>query len=34
MEIGQIQSFLAVAECLNFSKAAEKVFLSQPAVSQ
>ena len=33
MEFIQIQSFLAVAELLNFSQAAKKVFLSQPAVS-
>lgn len=33
MEFIQLQSFLAVAELLNFSHAAKKVFLSQPAVS-
>lgn len=33
MKFVQMQSFLAVAEHLNFSKAAEQVFLSQPAVS-
>ena len=33
MEFIQIQSFLAVAELLNFSQAAKRVYLSQPAVS-
>jgi DNA-binding transcriptional LysR family regulator len=33
MEIKQLRCFLAVAECLHFGHAAEKVFLSQPALS-
>lgn len=33
MEIGQIQSFLAVVETGTIGGAAKRVFLSQPAVS-
>ena len=34
MTISQINCFLAVAECGSFSRAAEKLFTSQPAVSK
>ena len=33
MELSHLRVFLEVAKCLNFSKAAEKIHLSQPAVS-
>ena len=33
MELSHLRVFLEVARCLNFSKAAEKIHLSQPAVS-
>lgn len=33
MEIKQLQYFIAVAEHLNFSRAAEKLYVSQPALS-
>ena len=33
MEFVQLRSFVAVAELLHFSKAAERVHLSQPALS-
>ena len=34
MELKQIQCFLMVAEYLNFSTAAEQMFLSQPSLSR
>ena len=34
MTLSQISCFLAVAECGSFSRAAEKLFISQPAVSK
>ncbi len=34
MDIASLQSFLAVAETASFSRAAERVFLTQPAVSK
>ncbi len=34
MELAQIRTFLAVAECGSFSRAAERLFLTQPAVSK
>ena len=34
MELHQLKTFYYVANCLNFSKAAEKLSLSQPAVSR
>lgn len=33
MEFKQLQSFVAVVECRSFTKAAEKLFLSQPSIS-
>ena len=33
MELSHLRVFLEVAQCLNFSKAAERIHLSQPAVS-
>ena len=33
MEFKQLQSFAAVAECRNFTRAAERLFVSQPTVS-
>ncbi|MBQ2059587.1 MAG: LysR family transcriptional regulator, partial [Firmicutes bacterium] len=33
MEIKQLQSFVAVVEYGNFTKAAEKTFTSQPTIS-
>ena len=33
MELSHLRVFLEVAKCLNFSKAADKIHLSQPAVS-
>ena len=33
MNTTQLECFLAVADCLNFSKAAERLRLTQPAVS-
>ena len=34
MEIRQLRSFLAVADTLNFSRAAQSLFLSQSALSR
>lgn len=34
MTFRQIEYFMAIAECKNFSSAAKKVFVSQPAISQ
>lgn len=34
MLLKQIQYFLAVAECRHFTRAAERLFLSQSALSQ
>ena len=34
MTMEQIRTFLAVADCLNFTKAAERLYLSQPTVSR
>ncbi len=34
MTTEQIKAFLAVAECLNFTKAAEMLYLSQPTISR
>ena len=34
MNMQAIQMFVAVAEELNFSRAAEKLFVSQPAISR
>lgn len=34
MTIDQLQSFLAVAEHLNFTRAAETLHITHPAVSQ
>lgn len=34
MNLHQIQYVLAVAECGNFSKAARKLYVSQPTLSQ
>ncbi len=34
MKISQIQCFIEAAECLNFTKAAEKMNISQPALSK
>ncbi len=34
MTTEQIRTFLAVAECLNFTKAAEMLYLSQPTISR
>ena len=33
MELKQLKSYIAVVECLSFTKAAKKLFLSQPTVS-
>ena len=33
MELKQLQSFIAVVECQSFTKAAQRLFLSQPSVS-
>lgn len=33
MELKQLQYFLVVADCLNFSRAAEQLYISQPALS-
>ncbi|MBR4025073.1 MAG: LysR family transcriptional regulator, partial [Firmicutes bacterium] len=33
MDIKQIECFIAVAEDLNFTTAAEKMYLSQPSLS-
>ena len=33
MELRQLQSLMAVVECKSFSKAAEKLFISQPTIS-
>ena len=34
MTMEQMRTFLAVADCLNFTKAAERLYLSQPTVSR
>lgn len=34
MTTEQMRTFLAVADCLNFTKAAEKLYLSQPTISR
>lgn len=34
MNIFQLSCFLAVAECLNFARAAERLHVTQPAVTQ
>ena len=34
IELQQLRYFVTVAECLNFSKAAEKLFVTQPLLSQ
>ena len=34
MDIAALQAFLAVAETSSFSRAAERIFLTQPAVSK
>ena len=34
MTQAQISCFLAVADCLSFSKAAQELYISQPAVSK
>lgn len=33
MELKQLESFAAVVECESFTRAAEKLFISQPTVS-
>lgn len=33
MTTEQMRTFLAVADCLNFTKAAERLYLSQPTIS-
>lgn len=33
MELKQLESFTAVVECESFTRAAEKLFISQPTVS-
>ena len=34
MTTEQMRTFLAVADCLNITKAAEKLYLSQPTISR
>ena len=34
MDIAALQAFLAVAETNSFSRAAERIFLTQPAISK
>lgn len=34
MTTEQMRTFLAVADCLNFTKAAERLYLSQPTISR
>lgn len=34
MTTEQMRTFLAVADCLNFTKAAEKLYLSHPTISR
>ena len=34
MEIGTIQEFVVLAECLNFSEAASRLFISQSSLSK
>ena len=34
MTTEQIRTFLAVADCLNFTKPAERLYLSQPTISR
>lgn len=33
MTTEQMRTFLVVADCLNFTKAAERLYLSQPTIS-
>ena len=34
MDINRLRMFIAVADCLNFTKAAEKLYISQPTLSR
>ena len=34
MELRQLRAFVTLADCLNFTEAAQKLFITQPALSK